>query len=120
MVSLEGSRSNVLIICSGNLTGEEKIFLGKVLGSVKLNLSDVALVSLENAPAFRQLKKAGFSKLLLFGVSPSDVGLNIAHSNYRSVDLQGAQILAGESLSALEASETSKALLWKALKKMFL
>lgn len=109
--------NNILIICNG--TNEEKNLLAKILGSVKLNLSDVVLVNSENAVAFHRLKRAGFKKLLLLGATPSEIGLNIIYSNYTPIYFQDVQILASESLALLEKTKSSKDLLWKALRKMF-
>lgn len=115
------SLSGILIICSGSITDEEKFFLDKILTSVKLKLNEVMLMQSENASAFHRMKAAlGFKKLILFGVAPREIGLNTACSMYVPSDFQDTQILASESLSVLEESATSKTLLWKALKKMFL
>ena len=121
-IAIEGENSkHVLVICDTRLKPGEKNFLCSILASVKLDLaSNVALLNSKDALTFHRLKKdINFNKLILLGTIPSEIGLNISYTNYTSIFFQNTEILVGESLADLEGNESSKKLLWQALKKMF-
>jgi len=121
-INFEGENSkHVLIICNTSITTKENIFLGKIFGSVKLDLSDMALMNSENSPTFHELRTGiNFKKMVLFGTTPPEIGLNVNYAAYRPIYFQDIEILISESLVRLEGNEGSKTLLWNALKKMFL
>lgn len=112
---------DVIIATASELTSEEKTFLSKILTSIKLDLKDVVLVNLKNSPPFHQLKsKFQVKRVVLFGLTPAQLGLNIAHENYQPLHFMNTVILPADSLQTIHDNDSSKTQLWKAMKKIFL
>ncbi|MEI6412545.1 MAG: hypothetical protein WCR52_24345 [Bacteroidota bacterium] len=99
-------------------------FLTKILAAAQVNLEKDTLwaeVSAMEAPA----PAATFSikhpdHILVFGLTPEQVGLKIDAPLYRPVAFYGATWLFSEPLSVLEPDKNRKGLLWKALQQIFL
>jgi len=120
-ISFEGSnKRQVLLICPASLTADQRALLSRILSAVKLELNDVALLHSDSLPPYRQLEaEMDFRKMILFGIAPAQLSLNISCPEYTPVNFQGVEILVSESLMHLEGNSHSKDMLWKALKKMF-
>jgi len=101
-------------------------FLTKMLGACKLNMADVAIVNLANAPiAINRLKTQLQPKsLLLFGVEPGEIQLPISFPPFKEQPYAGTTYLFTPSLSQLnqetEEAKLLKRKLWDCLKRMFL
>lgn len=112
---------SIMVITDTMPTTEQAALLSKILGSIKLELNDAAVVELDNAPPFHQIRQQmPLKKLVAFGVSPSQLGLTLRYENYQPVCFMDTDLLMAESLITIQDNEVSKSLLWKSLKKMFL
>lgn len=118
-------KSRVLIMVNTYGKGikpEEKEFLFKVLKAVKYNLEEVDLLELdkiENPDASEVMSGSLADYVLLFGVKPETLGLNIALNLYEPRHEQGIWFLMSNSLLRIEMEESKRRDLWGALKKMF-
>jgi hypothetical protein len=99
-------------------------FLTKVLSAVQLDLErDALLATATPGTALRlmpDLRKNQTEYVLVFGIPPAQLGLNIETSLYRTVFFYGIHWLFADKLSALEPDRAKKGLLWTALKQLFL
>jgi hypothetical protein len=92
-------------------TDEEKILLGKILGSVKLSLASVQLLHLERV-SLNDLHSFNSKRIISFGVQVSPI-----QKLYEHVPIDGVQVIVADSLSALD--DVRKKNLWLGLKQMF-
>ncbi len=90
---------------------EEKLLLGKILGSVKLSLTGVQVLHRDNLEV-SELAPMNPSKIISFGVSVRPV-----QKQYEYVPVDGFHILVSDSLSRLD--DARKKSLWLALRQMF-
>lgn len=119
------NQRGVLIGLADTMTDDLSIFLKKIIAAAQLNLDEDCLTVQPNAdgqvPSFTQLRThQPFAKAVLFGISPKDLGLNIAPPQYFPVLLNGCTFLFVEKLAVIEPSKDRKAALWNCLKSMFL
>ena len=85
-----------------------------------MDLADIALMTDEHPLPFHQLKsEMPFKTMILFGVKPEQLQLNINYTKYLPFQFRDTWILASDSLPELDGNEPSKKLLWIALKKIF-
>lgn len=99
-------------------------FLTKVLLAANLNLDQDALLAEIPANEPRSLapdlKERQPKQVLVFGLSPIQLGLSFEVQAYQPQAFYGSTWLFADSLSALESDKTQKTQLWSALKQMFL
>lgn len=88
---------------------DEKVLLGKILGSVKLTLDTVRV---SHTVSMESLRLTGTSRVLLFG---TDLLPEIR--SYEVVDVSGVSVLKADDLNLLD--DTRKKNLWTGLKQMF-
>lgn len=103
------------------LSESDQAFLTKILGAVKLQFEDIALVNVQTHPKvdFTQLKNYfSCTKLLSFGISAAEIGLKNSSLNELH-EYQNTKIIIAESLSILAKDDSRKKLLWLTLKKLF-
>ncbi|MBL7807921.1 MAG: hypothetical protein JNN28_08915 [Saprospiraceae bacterium] len=99
-------------------------FLTKVLAAANLNLTqDTLLAEIPAqepvciAPDLQQRKPG---HILVFGISPAQLGLSIQISLYQPTAFYGATWLFADALSTLEPDKNRKSQLWNGIKTMFL
>lgn len=112
----------VLVITPDALPTVEKEFLFKILAAVKLSNTDIALLNFSVYPGadIHQLKKFfACSKIILFGVSPEQLGIKVKSANFSILEYLNMAILNAESLTAIAPNQTKKTALWGALKQLF-
>lgn len=108
-------RTRVLVIVSRpwqEISEEEKTLLNKILGSVKLSLARVHIVTL---PAFtpEEVAPYGASRIIAFGAQ-----LKTSPKQYENIITEtGSQIIAADDFPQLD--DARKKSLWAALKQMF-
>jgi hypothetical protein len=99
-------------------------FLSKILTAAGLNLEqDTMFAELDPDPktSFLPLVKEKQAEcILVFGITPKQLGLNINCPLYQPFDFYGTTFLFADSLSRLEPDKTLKAKLWQALQQLFL
>lgn len=99
-------------------------FLAKVLTAASLNLAQDALLAEIPAGESRalapDLTERRPNQVLVFGLSPAQLGLSFEVQAYQPLAFYGCQWLFADKLSALEPDKAKKTQLWSALKQMFL
>jgi len=103
----------------GNLDFLKKILLASGLDFEKDTLF-AETKDAEPTTILSVLKSKHPDQVLVFGVSPGQIGLNIQAPYYRPVVFCGTTFLFSEKLSAIESDKTRKTNLWQALRHMFL
>jgi len=98
-------------------------FLTKILAAARLNLEKDTLfvrvpgnTQVSILPAIKE-KHGEF--ILVFGLSPSDIGLKADIPMYYPLLFYGSTFLFADALSSLEPDKTLKSKLWLALQQMF-
>lgn len=114
----------VLSISEPSLSAFNKAFLDKVLAAANLNLEkDTMFAEIpvsEPVHFSTDLKRKMPEQVLVFGLRPAQIGLNIEAPFYRPIDFYGTTWLFADALSVLEPDKNKKGQLWSALKQMFL
>ena len=114
----------ILVLAEPSFAGTNRDFLAKVLAAANLNLEKDTLLA--EIPASQPLKFSTDLKhktpeqVLVFGLSPAQLGLNLEISLYKPVGFYGTTWLFADALSLLEPDKTRKGQLWTALKQIFL
>ncbi|MHB1920810.1 MAG: hypothetical protein ACYCOO_01110 [Chitinophagaceae bacterium] len=96
--------------------------LTKILQACKLRITDIALVNCSQIPGkpYRDISPQFHPKfVLLFGVSPLQLGIEQSFSNYLPQRLEGANFLVADELALLHTQTDLKKQLWTALKTFF-
>lgn len=100
-----------------------KAFIQKVLEAANLNLSadTIYLEVADQAPVncFAGLP-ATPAFVLVFGLSPQQIGLSVQASTYQPVQIRSTTWLFADATQALEPNKDKKGQLWSALKTLFL
>ena len=125
--TLGNNQRQVLIVVDNkeilHLPHDELIFLLDILAACHLTIEDVAILNLDkNQPVAytdfnEQLKPA---KVLLFGVSPGQVGLPLEFPLYQVQHYNRQTWLAALKLQAFKDNKDEKTKLWNCLKQIFL
>ncbi len=114
----------VWVLVSGNASGQSEMeFLKKVLAAIQLDLDkDACLITVAAGDVLSissLYEGAKPEKTLVFGLKPTDIGINIQLKTYIPTTYYGSSWLFSDDLSALESDKQKKGLLWAALKAMF-
>lgn len=102
---------------------EEREFLGKVLKAVQYDFEKVDLLELDRVgltDASELLDGGVADYVMLFGIKPESVNLDIDLELYIPQNVKGTWFLLSNSLLRIEMEESKRRELWQALKKMFL
>lgn len=98
--------------------------LTKILTAVNLEIKkDVCLLSLtaENAFSFVRIKtKSNIEKVILFGVPPIKLGINLDLKLYQPILFQDCLFLLAHSLQVINADKSKKLQLWNCLQEIYL
>jgi hypothetical protein len=99
-------------------------FLTKVLSAAGLDLQQDTLLAeipahepVSIAPDLQERKPL---HLLVFGISPAQLGLSVQVVPYQPLSFYNATWLFSDALSILEPDKQKKSMLWNALKQLFL
>jgi hypothetical protein len=99
-------------------------FLVKVLAAAHLNLAQDTLLAeipaTEPRMLAKELQERQPKQVLVFGLSPAQLGLSIEIQAYQPFKFYGITWLFADPLSTLEPDKTKKTQLWTALKQIFL
>lgn len=103
------------------LNSADNELLQKIMQAVGIDLDkEVMLINLAFAhPPIGSLPRAGVSKLLSFGASMAQAGLNLQIANYLITRFYGMTLLFADALGTIANDKQLKMLLWQKLKKMF-
>lgn len=113
----------VLALCEPD-SAQLREFLGKVLAAAHLDLSQDTLLaeipSQEPHNIALDLRERKPRQVLVFGLPPRQLGLQLEMHPYQSVSFLDCTWLFADRVSVLEPDKVKKTQLWSALKKMFL
>lgn len=107
------------------LPENDLIFLTNILKACGLNLSDIAIVNISKQQASFVLLKQQLSasKILLFAVKPSYLGLPFSIPDFQVHNYDGCSIMVSPALAEMNDGTAKgkelKVQLWTSLKKMF-
>ena len=122
-MQLERSEPLIVLINSKlQFQAEAQIeFLKKVLGAVKLELNQVRVIHIPNEKwAWRDLvKHFRPQRVLVFGLSPQDLSMNVEHHHYTSLKIQNCALMFVDKLDVIMPSQSLKRTLWTALQAFF-
>lgn len=100
-----------------------RAFLTKVLAAAQLNLNQDALLTeipgKEPRSIAADLRRHQPLQVLVFGLTPAQLGLSVEIPLYQPFSFYGVTWLFADKLSALEPDKTKKSQLWTALQKIF-
>lgn len=122
---IEGNLDADLVICyislnQKPLAEEVKTFLLKMLGAVKHDLSNTLLIHSNAEISFQQIAKKGkATKIISFGNSRKQLGLNLNLKRYQLFQIQNIDCLFIDHLALLMTDQKRKARLWSLMKQMF-
>ena len=110
----------IWVVCDTSADTEDlHTFLKKILSAVKVDMDKQVLQIFPNnteptnlEPLFKQSMPA---KVLLFGVLPSTIGLNLNLTLYEVTSFRNLEILWAEKLSDIENNQDKKRQLWTSL-----
>jgi hypothetical protein len=119
---LYGKNMLVLALAEAD-SAANKLFLAKVLSAANLNLDSDALFS--EVPVGEPINcfvglPARPKFILVFGLSPAQVGLQAAIQPYQVAHLHQVTWLFADAVSQLEPDREKKGKLWSVLKEIFL
>ena len=118
-VSGAGEKGIFLFVAYENEMESLISFLSKILEALKIDLEkDTCLTILkpnDNFSFFQNHQEA--KHLFLFGVNPSQIGLNINLGNYKLIHLNKLKVLKSDALSSIQKDEKLKRILWNCLKE---
>jgi hypothetical protein len=118
------SRILVIVNNESGVEGKSLDFIEKVLTAAKIDLAkDTALLSIEKIEPIKLFpfpKSKIPLKVLVFGLEPNQLGLNINFQWYQHFVFSGITFLFAEKISLLETDRDRKMNLWNALKSIFL
>lgn len=117
------ARSGVLIIVRDKLANKgttHTMFLN-LLSACNLSLEKVDLISpyTIELSIYDLLKKYTPTKIILFGVASSEIGLSLYFPDYQVQDVDGLSYLTAPDLMLIENNPELKKKLWQSLKKFF-
>lgn len=99
-------------------------FLSNILTAAKLDMSkDVLLYksTVKNEFSFIRTKtKSNIEQVIIFGIHPKKLGINLDMKLYTPIDFQDCTFLLANSLSDIKNDQTKKKLLWTCLQEIYL
>jgi len=103
---------------------KERELIGKIMMALKLSADDYLLIDKAKYPRirFRHLAPAGFSsigKCLLFGINPSEMGMNVELQGYVFSRVGETRLLMCDKAHMLMERDILKRALWAELQKMY-
>jgi len=118
------ARQLMVLVLEEPNASSNRDFLSKVLAAANLNLPQDALLAeipaQESRALATDLKALGPKQVLVFGLTPAQLGLSFEIQAYQPLNFYGHTWLFAEKLSTLEPDKTKKTQLWTALKQIFL
>ena len=126
--SASGSNQKNLLLVLKKLSPDKRLelleLLSKILKAVHYDLEkDALLIELTEKDAFSFVRfqtKTMIEKMIVFGIEPKNCGLNLSIKLYQEKHFQNWSFLFANDLQEIALDKNKKALLWNALKIMFL
>lgn len=102
-----------------DLNSADNILLFNILKAIHLTIDDIKLVEYTGMAFKIMTKLFEVEKCILIGLSPRQVGLQVANVPYTVFNLNDTPILLSDSTHLLNKHKKHKESLWIALQKMF-
>ena len=104
---------------------EQRIYVEKIMAAAKLNLEKDCLILRGSAETaflnFTQIRQGQtLKKAVLFGLKPSDIGLNITMPLYQPTLFGDCLFLFVDKPAVIETSKERRVALWTCLQHLFL
>jgi hypothetical protein len=118
----EGHKGLLLVVDAKNFDVQEEETLRKLVGAIGFDYTrDIYLWkwSRELDCSIGLMDKA-YKDLLMFGVTPEQVGLFVDYKVYTVHLFEQTRLLVSDSIRDINGQPTKKQVLWSMLKKMFL
>jgi hypothetical protein len=116
--AFEKAKDVLIIMKMSDSSEQNMVFLSKILAALKLEINDCDILRIENATMVGKMLR-DYKKVLVFGIYPDILGLNIEISPYRVFYLEDSSILFAHGLQKLISEVELKNTLWKCLQLMF-
>jgi DNA polymerase III psi subunit len=116
---------DVLIVVkstSKSLAEKQIFFLTAILKALKLSLTDIHLITDkdENFGSYKKITaKYAPKKIILFGISPSDIALPMHFPNFQVQGFENKKYLCSPNLEEIEDNKSIKLTLWQSLQQLF-
>lgn len=111
----------MLFLVNEKLNEEATIFLSKVAAAIGFNFeSEVQVVQINDNDAFpiRNLKQKNIKVVLLFGIFPKQLELNIDFAPYRVITFSNQKLIFSHSITQVMPKVEYKKQLWEGLKSL--
>ena len=119
-LTYEGQNAKGVLLLVNNISAEEKIFLEKVLGAVKLTMNDCALLSLSenNSPEHQKLIE-NFDCKIILNLGGQQLPFLQGINNYKINFVSDKKALQTDNLKSIIADVNKKKQLWECLQQLF-
>lgn len=121
-----GNKKKILLLYSNPLTeklsGTEKDIVERMLSGLSSSMEDIAIVNraVTIHSDFRQLyNQFQFRSIILFGISPREIKLNIDAPLYQTIHFGNGAALCCESLIVIDKDRNIKGKFWKQFIRFF-
>ena len=119
------NKQHILVAYFDEKNPDMDAYIEKIMSAAKVHLTTDCLLFKYSAdksmPSFSQIiHKNTIRKVLLFGISPTDFGLNITPPQYMPFVFNGCTFLFVDKLSVINASPEKRKALWECIKTLFL
>lgn len=120
---MENELASTFVVLNGeDWSTDNQNLLKKILTAIKLEDKDVQIIPLNQDQQFSlQAVPTGLPscKVLIFGLTPADILLNIRAFKYRLTKLEKATLLFSDSLTTIAAKPELKKPLWSSLQAIY-
>ena len=118
----KGSKGLVVAVALEEASGGEMETLQKMIAAIRYDIKeDVTILRIPSGQQFPLTAlEMGWQDLLVFGLSPASVGLQIEHLQEKILFLESRKALFSPSLREINSSIPKKQALWRLLQEMFL
>lgn len=113
----------IVVFSPAKILPEKQIlFLTAILKALKLSLTDIHLITDkdDNFGSYKEIT-ARYSpkKIILFGISPSDISLPMHFPNFQVQAFEDKKYLCSPNLEEIEDNKSIKLTLWQSLQQLF-
>ena len=116
------SRNELLIVAKAiDLTPENRKTLSDMLNAIKYNLEDSTMILLDEGESVSinsYLHQHDIKKVISFGLSAKDIGLQIAAGAYRLIEMEELNLVFSHTLRDLNADKQKKIALWRTIQTL--
>lgn len=120
-LTYEGQNAKGIVLIVQSITSEEKMFLEKVLGAVKLTMNDCALLQLsQNNSEGHQSLIENFDCKIIINLGGKNLSFLQEINNYKINFVDSKKALQTNDLRSIMVDVSKKKLLWECLQQLFL